>query len=100
MREMRLPLVGPVLRREPGITGVPAQLVGNIDDGATTAGFLQFDVVREREMIEAATHNNIGDSEVGIEAWFHFLRTADAGDAEIADPYVATGLEHGLPAEE
>ncbi len=100
MRAMRLPLVGPVLRPEPGIMGVPAPLLGNIDDGATTAGFLQFDVVRDGEMIEAATHNNIGDSEVGIEAWFHFLRTADAGDAEIADPYVAVGLEHGLPAEE
>lgn len=96
MRSMRLPLVGPELRPEPGVRGVPAPLSANIDD-ATTAGFLQFDVVQDGDGgKELATHGNVGDSEVGIHAWLEFLRTADEGVAVIDDPYEATGLTHGL----
>lgn len=98
MRAMRLQLMAEELRPEPGIVRGPAIPVsGNSFDGAATAGFLQFDVVREGPgaEIEDASHDNVGDSEQGAFAWFDFLSTHYFdGLAVIRDPYVETGLEH------
>ncbi len=98
MRAMRLELMADELRPEPGIVRGPAIPVSaNIFDGRSTAGFLQFDVVRDRPdgEVEDASHDNVGDSEQGAFAWFDFLRTHyDDGLAVIRDPYVETGLAH------
>lgn len=99
-RAVGVDVVPPTLRAEAGLgeTGAPP-LAGNLDSGATTAGLLQFDVIRRADgSVEQATHNNLGDSEVGATAWLHFLDTHwAAGSAEIIDPYLATGLAHAAP---
>jgi len=102
MRAMDLPLVAELLRPEPGIdAALPAPLSGNRLGGTRTAGFLQFDLVREDGVIEAATHDNVGRSEVGVDAWLAFLEGHYAdGLAVIVDPYERTGLAHGPPPEE
>lgn len=102
MRAMGLPLVAELLRPEPGFdTALEAPLAGNRLDGARTAGFLQFDLIREDGVVEAATHDNVGRSEVGVEAWLAFLEGHYAdGLAVIVDPYERTGLAHGPPPEE
>jgi hypothetical protein len=94
MRSMELPLVGPELRAVEDVVGVPAPVSGNGPSGRT-AGFLQFDLIREGATIEAATHDNVGDSEQGLAAWLEFLQSHFAeGRGRIVDPYLATGLEH------
>ena len=94
MRAMELPLVGAELRPVVGITNVAAPATAN-GTGGRTAGFLQFDVVRDGETVEVATHDNVGDSEQGLHAWLTFLETHfEDGRAVIEDPYVATGLPH------
>ncbi|MEM9074850.1 MAG: hypothetical protein AAGE52_40510 [Myxococcota bacterium] len=96
MRAMRLPLLGDELRPVPGITLGPMPPVSANIEG-TTAGFLQFDVVRDREGAppETATHSNVGDSEQGVAAWLSFLESqVTSGQAVIEDPYVLTSLEH------
>ncbi len=99
MRAMNLPLVAELLRPEPGIdTAIAAPLSGNRLDGSRTAGFLQFDLIREDGVIEAATHDNVGRSDVGIDAWLAFLEGHYTdGLAVIVDPYERTGLAHGPP---
>ena len=102
MRAMDVPLVAELLRPEPGFdSAIAAPLSGNRADGTRTAGFLQFDLIREDGVIEAATHDNVGRSEVGIDAWLAFLdgHTSD-GLAVIVDPYERTALAHGPPPEE
>lgn len=99
MRAMGLPLAAEVVRPEPGYdAALAAPVSGNRAEGARTAGFLQFDVIREDGVVEAATHDNVGRSEVGIEAWLAFL-DGHYGDglAVIVDPYARTGLAHGPP---
>jgi len=92
MRAMRLPLVGALLREEPGIGApVAAPLMGNFD--GVTGGFLQFDVVDDGG-VEDATHDNVGDSVTGIAAWIPFLESNLEGTAIIVDPYEETGLAH------
>ena len=97
-RAMGVDIVLPLLRAEPGMTvGPAAPSSGNLAGGTATAGLLQFDVVRDAPGATAhmATHSNVGDSEQGAEAWFHFLNAhVTSGLAEIADPYAATGLAH------
>lgn len=94
MRAMELPLVGAELRPVVGIANVAAPVSANGIDGRT-AGFLQFDVIRDGETIEAATHDNVGDSEQGLHAWLTFLEAHfEDGRGVIEDPYVATGLPH------
>ncbi|MCS6797146.1 MAG: hypothetical protein NZ898_01225 [Myxococcota bacterium] len=105
-RAMGLSIVPPVLRPEPGMpTGPPPPVRGNVDAGdghRVTAGLLQFDVVREPDgRVEQATHSNVGDSEVGVDAWLAFLEAHwSNGLAEIVDPYARTGLPHGRGAGE
>lgn len=99
-RAIGVDVVPPTLRAEVGLGETAAAPVsGNLNAGATTAGLLQFDVVRDSSgVIEAATHSNVGDSEVGAAAWLHFLDTHwDTGIAEIIDPYALTGLAHAAP---
>lgn len=94
MRAMELPLVGAELRPVVGIETAPAPATANGTNGRT-AGFLQFDVVRDGETVEVATHDNVGDSEQGLHAWLTFLETHfEDGRAVIEDPYEATGLPH------
>ena len=99
-RAIGVDVVPPTLRAEVGLGETSAPPIsGNITAGATTAGLLQFDVVRsDSGTIETATHSNVGDSDVGAAAWLHFLDSHwDTGVAEIIDPYVMTGLAHGGP---
>lgn len=102
MRAMGLPLVAELVRPEPGFdTAIAAPLSGNRFDGNRTAGFLQFDLVDDDGVIEAATHDNVGRSDVGVDAWLAFLEGHYAdGLAVIVDPYERTGLAHGPPPEE
>jgi hypothetical protein len=99
-RAIGVDVVPPTLRVEVGLgeTNAPP-LAGNLNAGATTAGLLQFDVVRDSSgTISTATHSNVGDSEVGAAAWLHFLDTHwQTGTAEIIDPYALTGLAHAAP---
>lgn len=100
-RAIGVPIVGPVLRPEPGFDAQPSPVSGNITLGAdvATGGLLQFDVVGDGlGGTEPASHGNVGDSDVGVEAWLHFLSTHFAGGpAEIADPYAALGVAHATP---
>ncbi len=67
--------------------GGPLPTSGNLP-GGRTAGLLQFDLVFEEGAWEAATHNNIGASGVGAEAWLRFLEGwLRDGQAVIVDPY-------------
>jgi hypothetical protein len=70
-----------------------APVAANLPDGRT-AGLLQLDRVPDGEGgTVPATHSNVGDSEVGVEAWFHFLDTHfTAGTPEIVDPYDVLGI--------
>ncbi len=97
-RAVGVDIVPTVVRPEPGLgMTAMAPLSGNIAGGTATAGLLQFDVIREGGVVEQATHSNVGDSEVGVAAWFPFLDTHfTTGLAEIVDPYTTTGLAHGL----
>jgi hypothetical protein len=93
-RALRVPHVRPVLRPVGTLPdGGDAPLSGNLEGGGT-AGLLQFDQVFRNAAWEPATHDNIGNSTVGAEAWGHFLFTwLDTGTAEIIDPYESLGLE-------
>jgi len=96
-RSMRVDVVGPLLRPAPGVrVAGAAPLSGNFAAGRATGGMLQFDVVgAEMGRTSPATHSNVGASDVGAEAWLHFLRTHwDDGLAQIADPYTALGIAH------
>jgi len=97
-RAIGVDVVPPTLRAEVGLgETAAAPLSANIAPG-TTAGLLQFDVVREGTNVRTATHSNVGASEVGAAAWLHFLDTHwETGTAEIIDPYVVTGLAHAAP---
>lgn len=94
-RALNIPLVPP-MRQEVGIieTTAAAPVSANLGDGRT-AGLLQFDVVEDGSGgTEPATHSNVGDSDVGAEAWFHFLDShLTTGTPEIIDPYEALGIE-------
>lgn len=91
-RALGVPIVAPVRRPEPGFEVVDGPIMGNYAGGAATGGLLQFDYVDDGGMVVPATHNNIGDSDVGAEAWFDFLDTHLAGLARIRDPYEAIGF--------
>ena len=88
-RALGVPIVEPVLRDVPGFVSVTGPLSANF--GGATAGLLQFDWVGDDAGgIEPATHDNVGDSDVGAAAWLDFLRTHDRdGLAVISDPYAA-----------
>lgn len=96
-RAIGVPIVEPVLRAEPGFEVVPGPIVGNFAGGMATGGLLQFDVVGDGSGgTEPATHDNIGDSDVGAAAWLDFLDTHyRTGLPRIRDPYAAIGLSHG-----
>lgn len=96
-RAMNVSIVPPLLRAAPGLAlTAAAPLSGNLAEGMATGGVLQFDVVGGNGGASVrATHSNVGASDVGAEAWLHFLSTHWArGRAEIADPYVALGRAH------
>jgi len=88
-RALDIPIVPPI-RQEVGIVGVtdPAPVRANWSDDHTV-GLLQFDVIPDGAGgTKAATHSNISDSEVGIEAWFRFMDELLAtGTPVIVDPY-------------
>jgi dienelactone hydrolase len=94
-RALNIPLVPP-MRQEVGIidTTAAAPVSANLGDGRT-AGLLQFDVVEDGDGgTKPATHSNVGDSDVGAEAWFHFLDSyLTQGTPEIIDPYEQLGIE-------
>jgi hypothetical protein len=93
-RALALPIVEPLLRPEPGFAVVAGPLSGNVAGGSATAGLLQFDIIGDGVGgTRAAEHDNIGDSEVGAEAWLDFLRSHfELGLARVRDPYEAVGL--------
>lgn len=97
-RALGVPVVAPLLRAEPGFQIISPPLMGNFGDGTATAGMLQFDVVGDGAGgTELATHNNIGDSDVGAEAWLDFLESHwDDGVATIRDPYTTLGVPHAM----
>lgn len=91
-RALHIPHVPPVLQ-DFGLASVTgdAPVVGNLGDGATTAGLFQFDrgVRVEGEPVAPADHD-IGITVEGRLQITHFLRTwAETGRAEIIDPYAA-----------
>lgn len=88
-RALGVPIVEPLLREEPGFVSITGPVSANF--GAATGGLLQFDWVGDDAGgIEPATHDNIGDSDVGAAAWLDFLRTHHRdGLAVIRDPYEA-----------
>lgn len=90
-RALEVPIVEPVLRPEEGFETVAAPLHGNFADGAATGGLLQFDLVGDGAGgVMPATHDDIGDSDVGAAAWLDFLTSHfDGGLARIRDPYAA-----------
>lgn len=88
-RALGIPHVPPVLDPVALIaTSSPAPVVGNLADGAATAGFFQYDRVSEGAGVTAATHNNtLFSAEASLQA-LHFLRAwRDTGRGEIIDPY-------------
>jgi len=93
-RSLGIPVVPP-LRQEVGLVGMThaAPVAANLPDGRT-AGLLQLDRIPDGEGgTKPATHSNVGDSEVGVEAWFHFLDTyLGDGTPEIIDPYEVLGI--------
>jgi hypothetical protein len=93
-RALGIPVVPPV-RQEVGLVGVTgaAPVSGNLPDGRT-AGLLQFDrVPTDDGGTEPATHGNIGDSAVGVEAWLTFIESdLTGGTPVIVDPYMELGL--------
>ena len=93
-RAMGVPIIEPLLRPEDGFEVLPGPIAGNFAEGLATGGYLQFDRVQnDRDEIEMATHNNTTDSDVGLDAWFHFLTTHwNDGLAEIRDPYAAVSF--------
>jgi fermentation-respiration switch protein FrsA (DUF1100 family) len=96
-RAMGVSVVPPLLRPVPGVAALPmAPVRGNFAMGRATGGMLQFDVVGGAMGASVrATHSNVGASDVGAEAWLHFLRAHwEGGVAEIADPYAALGRAH------
>ncbi len=90
-RAIGVPIVQPLLRPEVGFEVVPSPLSGNVAGGAATAGLLQFDLVGDgMGGTRQATHDDIGDSDVGSAAWLDFLSTHfDGGLARIRNPYAA-----------
>jgi hypothetical protein len=93
-RALGLPMVEKVVRPELGFERVTGPIVDNVATGdeRATAGFLQFDVVDGPDGLVPVDHNNLLPSDVGVEAWSHFLTTHFAGAAEIRDPYEALGI--------
>lgn len=91
-RAYGVPIVRPLLREEPGLAVVTGPIMGNFDEGRATGGLLQFDQIEDGGEAVRATHDNVGDSEVGAEAWFDFIRTHLAGLARVRDPYAEVGF--------
>ena len=91
-RAYGVPIVEPMLRSEPGFEVVTGPITGNFDEGRATGGLLQFDEIREGGAAVRATHDNVGDSEVGAEAWFDFIQTHLDGLARVRDPYEVVGF--------
>jgi len=90
-RAYGVPIVEPLLREEPGFDVVPGPIAGNFDEGRATGGLLQFDWIRDDGDVVPASHDNVGDSDVGADAWFDFLSThLNDGLARVRDPYAAT----------
>lgn len=91
---LAVPLVGDALLPIAGTSHEPSLPVsGNIATGVT-AGVFQFDVVPDGTGLEPATHDNIADSEVGLDQSMHFLQTYyDTGTAELVDPYRRLGIK-------
>lgn len=93
-RALDVPIVEPLLRPEPGLVAIAGPLQGNAAMGMATAGLLQFDVIGDGAGgTRTATHDNIGNSDVGAAAWLDFLRAHfGEGLARVRDPYAAIGL--------
>jgi hypothetical protein len=89
-RALGVPMVAPVRRPEIGFDVVTGPVSGNFAGGAATAGLVQFDFVRnDAGEVVAATHDNVGDSDVGAAAWLDFLTSHLDGATQIRDPYEA-----------
>ena len=92
-RAYGVPIVEPLLRPEPGYEVVTGPIMGNFDEGRATGGLLQFDLISERGEVVRAGHDNVGDSDIGADAWFDFLSThLNDGLARVRDPYEATSF--------
>lgn len=94
-RALGVPHIPPVLQ-DVGIVPVldAAPVIGNLDDGRTTAGLFQFDRVVEHmgEAPVKAAHDNLAKSTEGILQATHFLQTwIESGTPEIVDPYAVLG---------
>jgi hypothetical protein len=94
-RALGIPVVPP-LRQEIGLIGMTAEapVLANWIDGRTV-GLLQLDRVADGQGgIEPATHSNVGDSDVGVEAWFRFIdEHLTEGVPVIVNPYVELGYD-------
>jgi pimeloyl-ACP methyl ester carboxylesterase len=91
-RALDIPLVPP-MRQEVGIVTMThtAPVMANLPDGRT-AGLLQFDHIVQNGMAVPATHSNVGDSDVGVEAWMDFIDAyLTTGTPVIVDPYAKLG---------
>ena len=91
-RALGIPQVPPVLQPigVVPVTGT-APISANLPDGRT-AGVLQFDHIVQNGMSVPATHSNIGDSDVGVEAWMDFIDGyLKTGTPVIVDPYAKLG---------
>jgi hypothetical protein len=91
-RALDIPLVPP-MRQEVGIVTMThtAPVMANLPDGRT-AGLLQFDHIVQNGMAVPATHSNVGDSDVGVEAWMDFIDAyLKTGTPVIVDPYAKLG---------
>jgi len=93
-RALRVPHVRPVIREigtldDAGDTPVS----GNLSSGGTV-GLFQFDWIDDGDGLETATHNNIGDSDVGADAWGQFLFDYyESGVGTIVNPYERLGID-------
>ncbi len=98
-RALGAPMMRPVLRTWPGFPSLDGPLRGNAAGGRATLGVVQFDVVGDGlGGTRMATHDNVGDSDVGAACWFDFLSSHFAAPpAQIRDPYAAIGLGHASP---
>ncbi len=90
-RALGVPHVPPVLE-DVGIIPLAdaAPITGNLDDGALTAGFFQYDTITKKEgdKPKGATHSNVGDSREGILQSLTFIQTwLDEPAPTIIDPY-------------
>ncbi len=90
-----VPHVGDVLLPMAGVANEATLPTADNVASGVTAGVFQFDVVPDGNGgLQTATHDNVADSEVGLDQSMHFLQTYNnTGTAELVDPYRRLGLK-------